>query len=286
MNEHGDQRASVEERTYLLPFHVCREHYGALDVFPSVKLVPGQLSRNRYYVELPRSREREARIPVTLCEGLLLPIGARHLVQVEILGGESMVGVEESPRGFKYKLYFATVAKASAAMGPKRPVPACIRAISWTPGENAFSTREYVPIELLSEAGVRTEIRAALGARRGFAEDARAQRVLDACMEMVALCGASSFYAFRVRAPEEGRHWIDFKLDERHPVTLRDVGRRMFDVASALGTNAALCADWLRMTEGDLLSHLSVGSSGDGSPFVTLYNDGRRRKPPPYSKHA
>jgi hypothetical protein len=269
--------------TYLLPFHVCREHYGALDVFPSVKLAPGLLSRNRYYIMLPP--ERAPWFPATLCDGLLLPEAARHLTQVEVLGGERYVGVEGSPRGFTYKLYFATPAESSAPPGPARPAPVCLRAVCWAPGADAFSTKEYEPIEILSEAGALAEVRAALDAHRGGAEDARVRRVLDACMEVLELSSFSTLWALRARAPEEGRCWIDIKLDDRRPLTLKDVERRVVDIAWAIGANAALCADWLKTTEGDMLSRLSVGSSGDG-PFVTLYHVGRHRCPLPYAKRA
>jgi hypothetical protein len=262
---------------YRLPFRVCREHYGALDVFPSVKIAPGRLSRNRYYVILPP--ERAPWFPAALCDSLLLPEAARRFTPAEIPGGERYVGVEESPRGFTYKLYFATPAEP----GPTRRAPVCIRAVCWAPGADTFSTKEYEPIGILSEAGALAEVRAALAARRGGAEDARARRVLDACMEVLALSTFPTSHALRAEAPEEGRCWIDIKLDDRRPVTLRDVERPVLDVARTIGANAALCADWLKTTQGDLLSHLAVGSSGDG-PFVTLYHVGRHRRPLPYAK--
>jgi hypothetical protein len=273
---------------------------------PTLKLFPGGIAANRYYLEFNARDQQQIRSNIAaICDALQMP--GELLSQVDRLverRPELMLGVADDDGPLAYKLYLARASALPSRMPRSRlqiaewerrmsvheatsrstpsETPAPLISLGWRPDGSVWSMKEYDLMPPLSSEGAAQCVRDALAC--SWSESVSAVCHIDPdrlAGELLCILERTDFgkHVLRVREGGTKRYSFDFHLRRTESIRLDHVRHHVCAIAHLMDTAASRVESWLVGRGDSDVANLAVGKTNHGRPFVSIYLAGSTRPP-------
>ncbi len=237
-----------------------------LKVSQSVKLAPGGLARNRYFVQFNEAARPEvAQQLASLGQALGMPATALERAQALAQNQDvTFLGAAAQQGQVQYRLYFGFVGLRTVPDAPPGV------AVSWQPQGTTYTEKVYDYTKYIEPQQAQARLQQALGT--GAQKPAANQAVYDLCLELIGHTDYGHHF-LQVSEPDTDRLWCDFSLVEGQPVTVGATRHLLLQLGHVLGIDTSPAwGQWIdTLADDEAIEHLGAGTNGQGQPFVTLY---------------